>query len=76
MPIRTLPIVTELLYGALELQACAVNTSGLLMGIPSGIQRTCVDKSLAIRTWGGVGGANIKKPATPLAPQPRRTTEY
>ena len=37
MPIRTLTIETELLYGALELQAGAVNTGGLLMGIPSGI---------------------------------------
>ena len=40
------------------------------------IQRTCVDKIPAIRSWGGVGGANIKNPATPLAPQTRRTTEY
>ena len=40
------------------------------------IQRTGVDKISAIRFWGGVGGANIKNPATPLAPQIRRTTEY
>ena len=40
------------------------------------IQRTCVDKISAIRFWGGVGGANIKNPATPLAPQIRRTMEY
>ena len=40
------------------------------------IQRTGVDKIPAIRSWGGVGGANIKNPATPLAPQTRCTTEY
>ena len=33
------------------------------------LQRTCVDKIPATRSWGGVGGANIKNPATPLAPQ-------
>ena len=40
------------------------------------VQRTCADKILAIRFWGGVGGANIKNLYTPLAPQTRRTTEY
>ena len=40
------------------------------------VQRTGVDKISAIRFWGGVGGANIKNPATPLVPQTRRTTEY
>ena len=40
------------------------------------VQRTGVDKILAIRFWGGVGGANIKNMYTPLAPQTRRTTEY
>ena len=39
------------------------------------LQRTCVDKILAIRFWGGVGGANIKNLATSLAPQTRRTVE-
>ena len=45
----------------------------------STIQRTGVDKILAIRFGGGVGGANIKNmytDYTPLAPQTRRTTEY
>ena len=40
------------------------------------IQRTGVDKSAAIRLWGGVGGAKNKNMYTPLAPQTRRTAEY
>ena len=42
------------------------------------VQRTGVDKILAIRLWGGVGGANVKNMYTPLvlAPQTRHTTEY
>ena len=40
------------------------------------IQQTDVDKSAAIRLWGGVGGAKNKNMYTPLAPQTRRTTEY
>ena len=42
----------------------------------SSLQRTCADKIPAMRSWGGVGGADIKNPATPPAPQTRRTTEY
>ena len=45
MPIRTLTIVTELLYGASELQVGAVNTGGLLMGIPSG-RTECVQNGI------------------------------
>ena len=37
MPIRTLTIVTRLLYDAFELQVGAVNTGGLLMGIPAAV---------------------------------------
>ena len=48
--------------------------SGMRLG--GFLQRTGVDKISVIRFRGarGVGGANIKNPATPLAPLARRTT--
>ena len=61
--------------GGASLQSANIGNDLLQL---AALQRTGVDKIPAIRFWGGVGGANIKNPATPLAPQAqtRRTTVW